>query len=245
MKKLLLSAIVVNGIFLSSIQWVEAAYPKVDCAIDATFNQYSCNECFDGSEIKNGATISFLDDVWVNNSDNRKIFYKEEQSLPRMNALNGASFEQNPASDEEFWEYTSELETMYSPDYDGYVLQPGQEVSWIKSTLGSAYRANTAGNVRGVNVGLLVFDLMSHNILPNNEMAMNDRPHKECVLFKAAQAEEIPVEPTPIPEPTPTPPAPEEMTQVQTGPELYFVALILSLLIGMVWVNRKTLFVKK
>jgi len=81
--------------------------------------------------------ISFLDDVWLNETDNQKIMFKEEQSLPKMNSLNGATFEQNPSVDEDFWEYTSELDTLYSEEYAGYVLNPGQEVSWLKSTLGS------------------------------------------------------------------------------------------------------------
>jgi len=160
-----------------------------------------------------------------------------------MNALNGASFEQNPTSNEEFWEFTSELETLYSSGVDGYVLQPGQEVSWLKSTLGSAYKVNTANQTKGTNVGLLEFDLMGHNILASGEIAMSDAPHKECVLFKSAQAEEIVTPqaevPTPAPEPQP------EMTQVKTGPEMYFIVLILSFLIGIVWTNRKNIFARK
>lgn len=169
--------------------------------------------------------------------------FKDDQSLPKMNALNNAAFEQNPVANEDFWEFTSELETKYSSGRDGYVLNPGENITWLKSTLGSSYKAKTSQNAKGTNVGILEFDLMSHNILADGQIAMSDKPHKECVLYKSAQAQEI-VTPE-VPEPEVAPEPPKEMTQVKTGPEMYFIVLILSFLIGMVWTNRKTIFAKK
>lgn len=242
MKKLFLVTLS-SFILFADIAAVNAAYPKVECSTDSVYSQYSCNECFDWGEVKNGGTIAFLDDVWKNDSSNDKVMFKEDQSLPKMIALNSAKFEQNPTSNEDFWEYTSELEALYSTGADGYVLKAGQEVSWLKSTLGSAYKADTATNAKGTNIGLLVFDLMGHNILTDGQIVMSDKPHKECVLYKSAQAEEVVTPEIPQPEVAPEPP--KEMTQVKTGPEMYFVVLILSFLIGMVWTNRHTIFSRK
>jgi len=60
--------------------------------------------------------------------------YKEEQTMPVMNALNGASFTKKP-NDDSFWEYTSEFENLKDTEFDGYVLPAGQSVSWLKSSL--------------------------------------------------------------------------------------------------------------
>jgi hypothetical protein len=47
--------------------------------------------------------------------------YKEEQTLPVMNSLNGSVLTKNP-NDDSFWEFTSEFESLQNDEFDGYVL---------------------------------------------------------------------------------------------------------------------------
>jgi hypothetical protein len=50
---------------------------------------------------------------------------------------------------------------------------------------------------------------MSHDILPNKEISMSEKPHRECVAYANAS----PITPTPTEKPQPKP---QEMTQVKT-----------------------------
>jgi hypothetical protein len=84
---------------------------------------------------------------------------------------------------------------------------------------------------------------MSHNILESGEIAMNDVSHKECVLYKAWQTVVTPVVEEPVVEEVPEP-QPEEMTQVQTWPELYFLVLMMSFLLAFGVMNRKVILEK-
>lgn len=201
------------------------AYTEVNCSSDSVFSEYNCGQCFDGWEVSVGSNISFLDDVWVNDTNLKKIMYKEEQTMPVMHALNNSKLTKNPNTDA-FWEYTAEFNALEDKDLYGYVLPPGEKVSWLKSSLWSSYLVEQTPE-KGQNVWVLVFDVMSHNILENGELAMSDAPHKECVVYKSWQAYVPPVVEKPAPEPTPEP---EQMTQVKTGPEMYFLLLIAGLL---------------
>ncbi|MDP3380717.1 MAG: hypothetical protein Q8S84_04255 [bacterium] len=41
----------------------------------------------------------------------------------------------------------------------------------------------------GENIGMLIYPIVSHNILANGEVSMEDsNSHLECVLFKSADA---------------------------------------------------------
>ena len=73
--------------------------------------------------------------------------------MPELYTLDStrAEWSQVPSAND-FWEYTSDLEALYSSDFDGYVLDPGQSVTWIKSKLDSAYKLDrnevaTGGNI--------------------------------------------------------------------------------------------------
>ncbi len=233
-KKLLMVA----GLTLlaTNVNW---AYTETSCSVDAVFSEYACNQCFDGWEVSVGSNISFLDDLWVNDTGVRKIMFKEEQTMPVMYSLNSSTLTKNPNNDS-FWEYTGEFDALEDSEFYGHVLPAGQRVSWIKSSLGSSYLVEKTPS-KGQNTWILVFDIMSHNILEDGEIAMNNTPHKECVLYKSAEAYVPPVVQPPKPEPTPQP---EKMTQVQTGPELYFLVLIMSFLVGLVVMNRKTILEK-
>ena len=165
--------------------------------------------------------------------------FKEEQTMPIMHSLNNSKLTKNPNTDA-FWEYTAEFEALEDNEFYGYVLPAGQRVSWLKSSLWASYLVEQTP-AKWQNVWMLVFDVMSHNILADGEIAMNDTPHKECVLYKSGESYVPPVAERPTPEPTPEP---EKMTQVQTGPELYFLVLIMSFLMGIIVMNRKTILEK-
>ncbi len=218
---------------------VNAAYTETSCSSNEVFSQYACNQCFDGGEVASWSNISFLDDVWVNDTGIKKIMFKEEQTMPVMHSLNNSKLTKNPDSDA-FWEYTPEFNALEDSELYGYVLPAGQRVSWLKSALWASYLVEQAPK-KGENVWMLVFDVMSHNILENGEIAMNEAPHKECVLYKSGESFVPPVAEKPAPEPTPEP---EQMTQVQTGPELYFLVLILSFVMGIIVMNREVILQK-
>ncbi|MDR1988271.1 MAG: hypothetical protein LBQ24_06140 [Candidatus Peribacteria bacterium] len=59
-----------------------------------------------------------LSDVWINTSSNRKLLYKEIQRMPELYSLDSSkvAWSQAPSSDG-FWEYTSDLEDLYSTEF--------------------------------------------------------------------------------------------------------------------------------
>jgi hypothetical protein len=82
-----------------------------------------------------------LSDLWVNATANNKLMYKEVQVMPTMLSLDTSKVVWTAVpSANNFWEYTSELEALYSTDFDGYVLPTGGSVVWLKSRLDSAFR---------------------------------------------------------------------------------------------------------
>lgn len=241
----------IAAVLLSMVAQTYAAYPEVECSSDSAFTDYSCGQCFDWGEVKNGDNISFLDDLWVNETTNDKVMYKSEQKMPKMYDLNGATFSTNPDDEKLFWEYTSELQALKPYDtssgttlsgsvstgttsQDSFVLPAGKNITWIKSTLGSAYRFDSVPE-KGKNAGLLAYDLKSHDVVAGT-LARNETAHRECVLFKSAQAKAETPEPTPVP---------EKITQVKTGPELYFAIVLLSLLAGLALVMKKNAYAVK
>lgn len=233
-KKIILAVLL--SLLATNVNW---AYTEVNCSSDSVFWQYSCNQCFDWEQIKTGDSISFLDDIWTNDTTNRKIMYKEEQVMPIMNVLNGASFTKNP-NDDSFWEYTPEFETLNDKDFDWYVLPAGKSVSWVKSSIGASYLVDSVWEP-STNAWILVFDIMAHNILASWEIVINNKSHKECVLYKAWETVIAPEIPAEIVEPTPEW---EQMTKVKTGPELYFLVLMISFLLWFVVMNKKMILSK-
>lgn len=216
------------------------AYDEVECSSNEIFSQNSCVQCFDWGSVSDGDTLWFLDDKWINNTTNEKLMYKEEIIYPVMNSLDWAEFTKLPQDDESFWETTQDLENLYSTWFDWYVLPAWESVTWLRSTLWSAYSyKNNSLNVWD-NAWVLVYDVTSHNILENWEIAMSEEPHRECVAY--VNWTEI-VEPTPTPQPEPEPqPQPEpqkEMTEVETWPSEYILILILAFLLWIALVNRR------
>lgn len=235
-KLLLLSVLTLN--LTTIVNW---AYTEVDCSTNSTFWENSCNQCFDWWVVKSWDTLSFLDDIWHNDTTNRKIMYKEEQKMPILTALNWTEFTKKPDNDT-FWEYTSEFDALKNDEFDGYVLPASSNVSWLKSSMWAGYKVEKTGN-EWENAWILVFDIMSHNILESGEIAMNDKAHRECVIYKNwVWVAEIPV--TPVIPVTPEEPKPEEMTKVKTWPEDFFLILMLSFLLW-VWIMNRRLILEK
>ncbi len=227
-------------ISLLSVSFTPAfwAYTSVECSTNPTFWENSCNQCFDGGEVKVGDVLSFLDDAWNNSSENKKIMYKEEQKMPILLPLNGAKFSKKP-NDDTFWKYTPAFEALQNKEFDGYVLSAWGKITWLQSSEWAGYQLDTLPTQSG-NAWILVFDIMAHTISSSWEIDMNNTVHKECVLYKAwAPVMETPVvEETPIEKVTPQPQA-EDMIKVKTWPENYLFVLLFSFLVGMLFMNRK------
>lgn len=228
---------------LLSVANVYAAYPEVECSVDTAFTDYSCNQCFDWWEVKSKDNISFLDDLWVNDSLNDKVMFKAEQKMPKFYELNGAKYSTNPTDEKLFWEFPTELTSLTNYSWtvtnwtkeDSHILTAWKSVTWLKSTLWSAYRMDSVP-AKWKSAWILVYDLKSHDIVWEN-IARNETPHRECVVFKSWEAKVA----TPTPSAPTETPKPQEITKVKTWPELYFAVVILSFLMSMVLLNRKTI----
>jgi hypothetical protein len=205
-----------------------AAYEVVSCSDNASYSANSCDQCFDGGTVIAGDNKGLLTDVWENNSDSAQILFKEEQETPRIVSLGGASWTELTASDSvEFWQYTAELDAIYDEEILGYSLPAGESVTWMESTLGSAYQLVSSPATDGDNIGMIIYDIATHNIDSDGGPALDSDLHRECVLFTSGTPGEPPV----IPE---TPRLPE------TGPEhiiLVFVAMLLGF--GFLKIRRK------
>jgi len=202
-----------------------AAYEEIECSTDTVFSENSCNQCFDwGTKVQWGY-LGLLSDLWMNVTDIQKIVYTEEQVDPEMINLDSSnvSWTQTPSS-ENFWEYTDEFEALYSETEEGYILDAGESVNWIKSAWSNAYQLakNTASEWS--NIGLLVYPISTHNILEDGEITINNSEHRECVLFKSWEAseEEVPEEPKKLPE---------------TGPAEFILLLVAAMLLGL-WIMK-------
>ena len=176
-KKLLL----VSVLTLSLATIANWSYTEVDCSTNSTFWEKSCNQCFDWWEVKSWDTLSFLDDIWNNDTKGKKIMYKEEQIMPVLTPLNWAEFTKKPDSDK-FWEYTGEFDALKNKEFDWYVLPAWQKVSWLKSSMWAAYKVEKTSPQWG-NAWILVFDVMSHDILSSWEIDMNSKVYKEKRLL--------------------------------------------------------------
>lgn len=227
-KQLLATAV----LFAVSITSTSAAYDEIECSTDAVFSANACDQCFEWWQKAVGDNVWLIDDEWKNVSNTAKIMYKENQTMPRMLSLGGSNWSQVPDSDN-FWEYTPELEALYSEDDQGYVLEAGANVKFIQSALDSAYLLESSESAQWENIGLLVFPLLSHTMMEDGDISTDDSVHNECVLFKAGASEqEQPTTPsTPEPEP-------KEMAQVETGAEAYLI-LLFALILGFVYIKTR------
>lgn len=200
-----------------------AAYDVVSCDSSADFTANSCNECFVWGEVIQWDNKGLLTDVWTNTSDASQVLFKEEQELPQVIGLNGATWTEVKASESvDFWQYTVDLDALYDEEQLGYALTAGSEVTWIESTLGSAYQLTSNTAAAGENVGIIAYDIATHQVQDGGELTVDADVHRECVMFTSAEGD------TPVTPPT-TPTPPTELPQ--TGPEHILLALA-ALLLG-------------
>lgn len=208
-----------------------AEVTEVELSSDIVFSENSCDQAF--LRTPNAVVwdnISNMIDAWMNTGSVPQILYKEEQVMPRIVPLWGANWREVKVSDNvNFWTYTSDLETIYSEEEQWYLLEAGQSINWIESTLGSAYQLSSNTAPEGTNIGLIIYDTTIHNIvgwIPEIDSTV----HRECVLIKSGAPSDTP---TSIPE------EPSELPQ--TGAEHILLALIALLLgAGLFFMTRKT-----
>ncbi len=209
---------------ISTFNVAYSADQEIECSSDPVFSENSCTQCFDWGEKAEWAYIWLLSDVWENTSNNPKVIYTEQQEMPVMYNLDesNVSWSQTPSS-EDFWTYTEEFESLYSDEQLGYVLEPGMSVKWLESNLSYAYSLDENNATQGENIWLLVYSILSHNILDSGEVSTNSEPHNECVLYKSwDENEEMPETPTDLP---------------QTGPAEFLLLLVLAMILGF-WIVR-------
>ena len=224
-----ISLVVISSLTLS----VSAvSITEVDVSSDTIFWENSCDQAFIRSE--NAIVwdnISQMTDIWVNTWAVPQILYKEEQVMPRIISLWWANWREVKVSETvDFWRFTTDLEALYSEDEQGYVLPAGESVSWIESTLWSAYQLQENTAPEWTNIGLIVYDTTIRNVIwgmPEIDATV----HRECVLIKSW-----------APGATPTPPVTEQPTTLpETGAEHILLALIALLLwAGLFFMTRKT-----
>lgn len=207
-------------IFWLTLQATSAAYTEVQCNSDPVFAQNTCNQCFNWWEKGQGEAFWFINDVFINKTSNSKLLYKEEQTMPSMINLgwDKTTWSQTPSGDN-FWQFTKDFETFYSTGQEAYVIAPWKQVSWIESKTWYAYKVDKNTVARWQNIGLLVFSVISHDLV-NNEVSIDTSEHKECVLFKSW-----------VPSVSPVVTVAEPVKQLpKTGPEHIFLVLIALLL---------------
>jgi len=215
--------VVVSLLFIATPSY--AVYEEVECNTDPVFAANSCwatDQCFNGWTKMQWDNLGLLSDLWMNVTDVAKILYKEEQSDPEMINLDSTnvSWTQTPNA-ENFWEYTDEFNELYSELEEGYVLDSGKSVNWIKSTLSSAYKLDKNTATEGSNIGLLVYPISTHNILSDGEITIDNSEHRECVLFKSGEAA---TEITPVEE--------EPKKLPETGPAEFMLLAILAMILS-------------
>ncbi len=221
---------IVSGVLLAgmiSTMSSHAAYEVVNCDSDGAFGANSCDQCFNGGTAVVWDNRWLLTDVWDNTSSNSQIVYKEEQRMPEMIPLGGSSWTEVKASDGlDFWQYTPEFDNLYSESDGGYVLNSGQSVTWIESTLWSAYELISSSVPEGQNIGVIAYDISVHDLV-DGTVDIESRDHRECVLIKSGIPGETPVNP-------------EQPTQLpKTGPEQWFLILTALLLAFGIFYYRK------
>lgn len=209
---ILLVSTLINTSFVS-------AYSEIDCSSDIAFESNSCNQCFDWGVKNKWDYIGLLVDDWINNTNKDQILYKEEQTMPEMINLNPnlVAWSQTP-SEEDFWEYTQEFDSLYSEDDLWYILKAGQRVSWLQSKMWYAYKLDNNASAANANIGLLVYPISTHIIQNDWSPSIDDQEHVECVLFKSAWASEIE-----------TPEQPKKLPD--TGPAEYILLMIIAMIL--------------
>jgi len=196
-----------------------SAYEEVTCTTDPVFGAQSCDQCFTGWEVAQWDNKGLLTDVWENFTASDHVLFKEEQEMPKIISLGWASWAEVKASDSvDFWTYTSDLDALYDEDVLWYVLASGETVTWIESTVWSAYQLESNPAPKWDNIGMILYDVVTHELDSDSIPATESDQHRECVLFTSGTPGEVPV-------------VPEVPKLPETGAEHLLLALV-ALMLG-------------
>ena len=238
LRKILVATATVSTIFVSTLGVTNAAQwtKGVECNSDPVFAANSCNQCFvETKAVKQGDNIASLKDAWMNNTSTKLLMLKNEQQDPQFKNLAWNKFEFTKKTiNGKFWETPSSLKNIYDEDLEGYLLEPGKSVDWIKTALWAAYKVTKNDVAKGQNVWLLVYAISAHAINGDN-INEDANIHKECVLYKSAW---------PAAKPKVNNVAVKvkdnvaHATKQTTGPEMYILVL-LAILMGVFLIRRK------
>ncbi len=166
------------------------SYDEIECSTDTVFSSNTCWQCFNWGTKWVWDNIWLMSDDWVNSWSSSKIVYKEEQDMPTMVNLSpsNVTWSQTPNSDD-FWEYTTEFNKLYSEEDLWYVLPAWEKINWLKSKLWYAYSLDKNTIPTWWNIGLLIYTIVTHNMTDWwATVSVDTNEHKECVLFKSWKA---------------------------------------------------------
>lgn len=213
------SMALITTYFTVSVIGSTVAYDEVLCEVNNAFAEQSCSQCFDGGVVAQWDNKGLLTDIWENFTESDHVLFKEEQEFPRIVSFGGASWAEVKASDNvDFWMYTEDLDNLYQEDALWSVLPSGETVTWIESTVWSAYQLESNPVPEGENVGMILYDIVTHEIDIDGIPSTQADTHRECVLFTSGAPGATPIVPV-------TPRLPE------TGPEHLILALV-ALMLG-------------
>ncbi len=238
LRKILVATATVSTLLITTLgtsyaaQWTSG----VKCSSNPVFAANSCNQCFvETKAVKQGDNIATLKDSWVNNTNTKLLMLKSEQVNPVFKSLAWDKFQiAKKTINWKFWETPDAMKALYDSDLEGYLLEPGKSVDWIKTVLGASYKVEKNDVAKGQNAGLLIYTVLAHAI-NNDSIDENAIPHKECVLYKSAGAA---VKPKQNNVTTKVKNNVAHATKQTTGPEMYILVL-LAILMGTAFVIRK------
>lgn len=208
-------------------------YASVSCD-SAIFSENSCNQCFQGSAVKKGERITGLFDNWTNTTSNVLVAYKDEQRLPNMVGVGGASWVAVPGDETQLWKDASDVVWTPSGARQSFMLTSGQKVRFMESDLGAGYTLESANQGHGEVVGLLRFPVVYHTIDMTTGSEGPAVTHYECVTYTLDEPA------TPVTPPT-EPSTPPEVTKTETGPAETLLLIIAAFFIafGLMFSLRK------
>jgi hypothetical protein len=158
----------------------------LSCASEQIFIDNACSICSTVNKMSQWDTFGFISDDWVNDSTSDMILYKEIQEEPIMINLNPDTIQWNHIpSSVGFWQNTPEFDNLYSEAEDGYILEAGNEVIWIKSKLGYGYQLTKNSEQVNTNIGLLKFNIKSHAIDSFWNINQEQKDENHCMLIKS------------------------------------------------------------
>lgn len=209
-------------------------YKTVSCSSNSAFSINTCDQCFDGGNVKVGDKLTGLFDNWTNSSPLTLSAYKDEQKTPNMVRFGNTTWTTTPASEANIWKSPIDVQwiTPAGETKAQFLLTGGQKVKFLEADIGAGYTLTKTDKKAGDLVGMLRFPVVSHTIDASaNESAATT--HYECVSYKLAAAS--------APESTgAVVPVPPEVTQTKTGPEtLLLIAAAFFIAFGMMFTLRR------